>query len=179
MVFPHFRVGLGYDVHRLVAGRRLVLGGVELDFHLGLEGHSDADAVLHAVMDALLGAAALGDIGAHFPPSDPAWRDADSLDLLRRVGRLVAAADYAIGNLDVMVLAEAPRLAPHISAMRMRIAGALDINAEAVAIKATTNERLGFVGRGEGIAAMAVALLWRLPPADGLQPADVIDLRRH
>ena len=155
------RVGLGYDVHRLSAGRRLVLGGVEIAHPLGLDGHSDADVVLHALMDALLGAAALGDIGQHFPPGDPRWRDADSLDLLTRVVTLLREAGWAVGNVDVAVLAERPKLLPHVPLMRERIAARLGVGADAVGIKATTNERLGFVGREEGIAAHAVALIQR------------------
>ncbi len=155
------RVGVGYDVHRLVRGRRLVLCGVELESDVGLEGHSDADVALHALCDALLGAAARGDIGHHFPPGDERWRDADSLDLLRRVGEQLG--DYAIGNVDVTVIAERPRLAPHVEAMRTRLADALGIGVGRVSVKATTNEGLGFIGRGEGIAALAVATISRTP----------------
>lgn len=155
------RVGVGYDVHRLVRGRRLVLCGVELESDVGLEGHSDADVALHALCDALLGAAARGDIGHHFPPDDERWRDADSLDLLRRVGEQLG--DYAIGNVDVTVIAERPRLAPHVEAMRTRLADALGIGVGRVSVKATTNEGLGFIGRGEGIAALAVATISRTP----------------
>ena len=155
------RVGVGYDVHRLVRGRRLVLCGVELESDMGLEGHSDADVALHALCDALLGAAARGDIGHHFPPGDERWRDADSLDLLRRVGEQLG--DYAIGNVDVTVIAERPRLAPHVEAMRTRLADALGIGVGRVSVKATTNEGLGFIGRGEGIAALAVATISRTP----------------
>lgn len=155
------RVGVGYDVHRLVRGRRLVLCGVEIESDVGLEGHSDADVALHALCDALLGAAARGDIGHHFPPGDERWRDADSLDLLRRVGEQLG--DYAIGNVDVTVIAERPRLAPHVEAMRTRLADALGIGVGRVSVKATTNEGLGFIGRGEGIAALAVATISRTP----------------
>lgn len=152
------RVGIGYDVHRLVAGRPLVLGGVSIPSSLGLEGHSDADVLLHALMDALLGAAGLGDIGEHFPPSDARWRDADSRDLLARVRALIDER-FRIGNVDLVLLAEAPRIAPYRAAMRTEVARALGISEGAVNLKATTNERLGFVGRGEGLAALAVALL--------------------
>jgi 2-C-methyl-D-erythritol 2,4-cyclodiphosphate synthase len=153
------RVGTGYDVHRLVPGRRLVLGGVEIPHALGLDGHSDADVALHALCDALLGAAALGDIGQHFPPSDERWRGADSLDLLRRVVGLVAERGYRVGNVDVTVVAEQPKIAPHAGSMRQRIADALGVGADDVSIKATTNEHLGFVGRQEGIAAIATAII--------------------
>ncbi len=153
------RIGVGYDSHRVAPGRRLVLGGVEVPHALGLAGHSDADALAHAVTDAVLGAAALGDIGAHFPPSDERWRDADSLELLRRAVALAAAAGWAVGNVDVTVICEAPRLGAHVPAMRERLAAALGVAAGAVSIKAKTNEGMGWVGRGEGLAAMAVALL--------------------
>lgn len=156
-----FRTGIGYDVHRLVEGRRLVLGGVEIPFDRGLEGHSDADVLLHAIADALLGAAGLGDIGAHFPPDDPAWKDADSVDLLRRVADRVADAGWAIENVDATLLAEAPRIRPHVEAMTRTIASALRVPAASVSVKATTSEGIGFVGRGEGMAAMAVAALGR------------------
>ncbi len=153
------RIGLGYDVHRLVPGRRLVLGGVEIPFHLGLAGYSDADVALHALCDALLGAAALGDIGQHFPPGDPRFRDIDSRRLLQQVGRLIADLPARVVNVDLVVLAEQPRLAPYIPAMRSAIAAALGISPAQVSVKAATNEGLGFVGRGEGIAAYAVALI--------------------
>ncbi|MGK7312598.1 MAG: 2-C-methyl-D-erythritol 2,4-cyclodiphosphate synthase [Candidatus Longimicrobiales bacterium M2_2A_002] len=153
------RAGIGYDSHRFAEGRRLVLGGVEIPHGRGLAGHSDADAVAHAVADALLGAAALGDIGAHFPPEDEAWRDADSIALLRRVTERVRGAGYRPSNVDVTVVCEAPRLAPHIEAMRDRLAGALGLDRGAVAVKATTNEGMGWIGRGEGIGALAVAML--------------------
>lgn len=157
------RVGIGYDTHRFAPGRRLVVGGVEIAHDLGLEGHSDADVLLHAIADAILGAAALGDIGQHFPPSDERYRDADSQDLLREAVRLVHAASWAVGNVDATILAEAPRMAPHTLLMRQRIAACLAIAPEAVSIKATTNEGMGAIGRGEGIAAMATATL--LPTA--------------
>ncbi len=153
------RVGIGYDVHRFGPNRPLILGGVRIDYPLGLEGHSDADVAVHAAMDAILGALALGDIGLHFPPDDPRFADASSLDLLRQVRELVQQHGWGIANLDVSVIAEAPRLAPHVLEMRQRIAAAAGIPPHCVSVKATTNERLGFVGRGEGIAAMAVALL--------------------
>ena len=155
------RVGNGYDIHRLVAGRPLILGGVRLEHPegLGLEGHSDADVLVHALMDALLGALSLGDIGLHFPPSDPRWKGADSLELLGRVRDLVRERGWRVENVDTVVVAERPRLGPHIAAMRAAIAQALEIDAGQVGVKATTNERLGPTGREEGIAAHAVALL--------------------
>ena len=154
-----YRVGFGYDAHRLVPGRRLVLGGVEIPHDLGLEGHSDADVLLHALCDALLGAAGLGDLGDHFPPGDPRWRDADSADLLRQVMRLVEAAGYGPINCDLTLLAEAPRIAPHRQRMRERIGELTGLDVGCIGVKATTNEGLGAVGRREGMAAMAVALL--------------------
>ena len=153
------RIGHGYDVHRLVPGRKLILGGVELPFEKGLLGHSDADVLTHAVMDALLGAAALGDIGKLFPDSDPAYEGADSLVLLGWVTEVLAEHGYRIGNVDATVLAQRPRLAPHIPAMRERLAVAMGISVEQVSVKATTEEGLGFTGTGEGIAAHAVALI--------------------
>ncbi|HEX5504237.1 MAG TPA: 2-C-methyl-D-erythritol 2,4-cyclodiphosphate synthase [Thermomicrobiales bacterium] len=156
------RVGIGYDVHRFAPGRRLVLGGVVIPHDRGLLGHSDADVVLHAVMDALLGAAALGDIGRHFPPDDPAYRDSDSRALLAAVRDLLAGAGWRPVNVDCTVLAERPRIAPHVAAMRAAIGAALGLPADCVGVKATTNEGLGFVGREEGIAAFAVALIERV-----------------
>jgi 2-C-methyl-D-erythritol 2,4-cyclodiphosphate synthase/2-C-methyl-D-erythritol 4-phosphate cytidylyltransferase len=153
------RVGVGYDVHRFADGRKLVLGGVEIPHERGLAGHSDADVLLHAIADAILGAAALGDIGQHFPPSDERFRDADSQDLLRECVRLAREAGWAPSNIDATVIAEAPRLAPHMPAMRQRIATCLAIAPEAVGVKATTNEGMGAIGRGEGIAALAVVTL--------------------
>ena len=153
------RIGHGYDVHRLVAGRRLILGGVEIPYEKGLLGHSDADVLTHAVMDALLGAAALGDIGKHFPDSDPAYAGADSIALLRRVGALLAQAGWRAENIDATVLCQAPKLAPHIPAMRRHLAEALGLAEGEVSVKATTEEGLGFTGSGEGIAAHAVCLL--------------------
>ncbi len=154
------RVGHGFDVHRLVAGRPLVIGGVEIPFEKGLEGHSDADVLVHAIMDALLGAAGLGDIGQHFPPSDDKYKDADSLDLLRDVWRMVQAAGYrVVVNIDATIVAQRPRFSEHIPAMCERIAKVLGSDTSRINIKATTTERLGFVGREEGIAAEAVCLI--------------------
>ena len=153
------RIGQGYDVHRLVAERPLILGGIEIPYEKGLLGHSDADVLLHAISDALLGAAALGDIGAHFPDSDPAYRGADSAELLRAVGGLIRASGYEIGNIDSTVVCQAPKLAPHIASMRARIAEVLALPVGAVSVKASTEEQMGFTGRGEGIAAHAVCLL--------------------
>ena len=153
------RIGQGYDVHRLVEGRKLILGGVEIEYDKGLLGHSDADVLVHAIMDALLGAAALGDIGKLFPDSDPAYEGADSLALLREVGKRLGAEGFEIGNLDSTVIAQAPKLAPHIQRMRANIAAALDVDVARVSVKATTEERLGFTGSGQGIAAQAVALI--------------------
>ncbi|MDR3590114.1 MAG: 2-C-methyl-D-erythritol 4-phosphate cytidylyltransferase [Negativicutes bacterium] len=150
------RVGMGYDVHRLVPGRKLILGGLDLPFELGLEGHSDADVLLHAIKDALLGAAALGDIGRHFPDSDPAYKGASSLKLLEEVGRLLAARGWRANNIDAVVVAEKPKLAPYIPAMNANIAAALGLAPEQVNVKATTTEGLGFTGRKEGIAAYAM-----------------------
>ena len=153
------RIGIGYDIHRFGPGRALVLGGVTLPGETGLAGHSDADVVLHAIIDALLGAAALGDIGTHFPADDPEWKDADSSLLLERTLTLVRNAGYEVENVDVTVVAEKPRLAPHIAALRARMAELIGVSEAAVSVKATTNEGIGDVGRGEGIAAVAVALL--------------------
>ena len=153
------RIGNGFDVHALVAGRPLIIGGVRIPFDRGLEGHSDADVLLHAIADAILGALALGDLGAHFPDTEARWKDADSLRLLSHVAGLMASTDYAIGNVDATVVAEAPRLAPFIAAMRTNVATAVGCNIVHISIKATTTERLGFTGRGEGIAAFASVLL--------------------
>ena len=153
------RIGHGYDVHRLVPGRKLILGGVEVPYERGLLGHSDADVLTHAIMDALLGAGALGDIGQLFPDNDPAYEGADSLLLLRRVINVLGEHGYAVGNVDATVLAQRPKLAPHIQAMRRAIAEAMDIPVDRVSVKATTEEGLGFTGAGEGIAAHAVALI--------------------
>ncbi len=155
------RIGNGYDIHRLVPGRPLILGGVRLEHPdgLGLDGHSDADVLVHALIDALLGALSLGDIGLHFPPDDPRWKGADSLKLLEQVIALVRERGWQVTNLDTVVVAERPKLKPHIAAMRSAIAIALGVEPEQVGIKATTNERLGPTGREEGIACHAVALL--------------------
>ena len=153
------RIGHGYDVHRLVAEHPLILGGVTIPYERGLLGHSDADVLAHAVMDALLGAAALGDIGGMFPDSDERWRGADSLRLLEQVTARLAENGWAIGNVDATVLAQAPKLAPHIPEMRRRLAAAMGIDVTQVSVKATTEEHLGFTGAGEGMACHAVALL--------------------
>ena len=155
------RAGIGFDSHRLVPGRRLLLGGVEVPAERGLEGHSDADVLAHAVIDALLGAAGLGDIGEHFPDSDERWRDADSMGLLREAVAMVGGRGLAIVNVDCTVVMQAPRLAPHRGAIRASLAGALGIASEDVNVKASTGEEMGFVGRGEGVAALAVAMLER------------------
>ena len=151
------RTGIGYDCHRFESGRRLVLGGVELEHDRGLSGHSDADALTHAVIDALLGACALGDIGQHFPDTDPAFAGADSLELLRATGALVRAAGFVVLNVDATVVIERPRLAPARERMRANLAGALGVDVDRVSVKATRGEGMGFVGREEGIAALAVA----------------------
>ena len=153
------RVGLGYDIHRLAAGRRLVLGGVAIEHPTGLAGHSDGDVLTHAIMDALLGAAGLGDLGKHFPSDDPAYEGADSLGLLRTVGSLVGGAGHVVASVDATVIAQAPRLAPHIEAMRAKVAGAIGIDTDRVSVKATTNDGLGVVGAEQAIAAIATALL--------------------
>ena len=155
------RIGNGFDVHALVAGRRLVLGGVTVPFDRGLAGHSDADVLLHAICDAILGAIGAGDIGRHFPDTDPAYKDADSRVLLRRVWQRACAAGCVLGNVDATVVAQAPRLAPHIPQMVANIAADLDATIDQVNVKATTTEGLGFAGRGEGIAALATVLLLR------------------
>ena len=154
-----FRIGHGYDVHKLVEGRKLILGGVEIPHTVGLLGHSDADVLTHALMDALLGAAALGDIGHLFPDHDPAYAGADSLRLLESVMENIRAAGYVVSNVDCTVLAQAPKLAPHIGTMRERLAAAMGVAVDQVSVKATTEEGLGFTGAKEGIAAHAVALL--------------------
>ena len=154
-----YRIGHGYDVHRLVEGRPLILGGEPIPFDRGLDGHSDADVVLHALGDALLGAAGLGDIGEHFPPGDPQWKDADSAELLARIVREAASAGFEVVNCDLTVIAEAPSLEPFKASIRERIAGLLGVDSGAVGFKATTHEGLGAIGGGEGIAATAVVLL--------------------
>lgn len=153
------RVGSGFDVHALVAGRPLVIGGVAIPFDRGLEGHSDADVLLHAIADAVLGALALGDLGAHFPDTDPRWKGASSRVLLREVAAMMKVNGWRVGNVDATVVAQAPRLAPYVPAMREAIAADLGCTAEQVSVKATTTERLGFTGRGEGIAAQAAATI--------------------
>lgn len=158
---PDIRIGQGYDVHPLKPGRRLMLGGVEIPSDQGLDGFSDADVVLHALGDALLGAAGLADLGEHFPPGDPEWKDADSGDLLQRIVGMVREKGFEIGNCDVTVIAEVPRIAPFREPMRARIADLLRLEVDCVSVKATTHEGLGSLGRGEGIAALAVALLRR------------------
>ena len=153
------RIGTGYDVHKLVEGRKLIIGGVEIPYEKGLLGHSDADVLVHAIMDALLGAAALGDIGKHFPDSDPKYKGADSLMLMREVRRILSENGFEVGNVDATIIAQAPKMSPHIDTMRRNIAAALGLDVSLVSVKATTEERLGFTGRGEGISAQAVALI--------------------
>ena len=153
------RIGHGYDVHRLVEGRKLIMGGVDIPYEKGLLGHSDADVLLHAIMDALLGAAAMGDIGAHFPDNDPRYAGADSMMLTRHVAKLLHDTGYSIVNIDATVIAQAPKLAPYIPTMRQNIADALGIDISQVSVKATTEERLGFTGDGLGISAHAVCLI--------------------
>lgn len=154
-----YRIGNGYDVHRLVEGRKLILGGVEIPHPRGLDGYSDADALLHALCDALLGACGAGDIGKHFPDTDPQWKDVSSLLLLQKVGAIVGERGYQVANADCTIVAQQPKLAPHMDAMKANIANALNLETHRINIKATTTETLGFTGREEGIAAMAVALL--------------------
>ena len=156
------RIGHGYDVHRLVEGRDLIIGGVKIPYEKGLLGHSDADVLTHAVMDALLGAAALGDIGKHFPDTDPAYKGADSLKLAQHVAKLLQDEGYRIGNIDATVIAQAPKLATHIPLMKQNLARALDCDADQINVKATTEEHLGFTGEGLGIAAHAVCLIERI-----------------
>lgn len=153
------RIGMGYDVHRLVEGRKLIIGGVDIPYEKGLLGHSDADVLLHAIMDALLGAAALGDIGKHFPDTDPAYKGISSIKLLEHVGKLLEENLFLIENIDATIIAQAPKMRPHIDAMRENIANALGIETEQVNVKATTEEGLGFTGAGEGISAQAVCML--------------------
>ena len=160
------RIGHGYDSHRFAGGRKLILGGIEIPHDLGLAGHSDADAVAHAVTDALLGAAGMGDIGRHFPPSDEQWKDADSMQLLGQVVRLLEGRNYQPVNVDVTVVAESPKIGPHADAMRERLAGVLRISPENVSVKGKTNEGMGWVGRGEGIAVFAVALVDHMEDMD-------------
>ena len=155
------RIGQGFDVHAFAPGDHLMLGGVHIPWHRGVAAHSDGDVVLHALCDALLGALGLGDVGRHFPPGDPQWKGADSMDLLARVQAMVAAAGWRAGNVDLTLVCEAPRIAPHAAAMQQRIAKQLGIAAADVSVKATTTERLGFCGREEGVAALAAVLLVR------------------
>jgi 2-C-methyl-D-erythritol 2,4-cyclodiphosphate synthase len=161
------RIGTGFDVHAFAAGRALVIGGVTIPHDRGLLGHSDADVLLHAIADAVLGALALGDIGTHFPDTDPRWKGADSRRLLREVVGLAAEQRYRVGNVDTTVIAQAPRLAPHVKAMRANIASDLGCEVTCVSVKATTTERLGFTGREEGIAAMASVLLFAMEDGTG------------
>ncbi len=153
------RIGTGYDVHRLVPGRKCIIGGVDIPYEKGLDGHSDADVLLHAISDALLGAAALGDIGKWFPDTDPEWEGADSLKLLARVGEILSENRFLIENIDSTIIAQAPKMRPYIDRMRQNIASALGLDISQVSVKATTEEHLGFTGRGEGISAQAAALL--------------------
>lgn len=153
------RIGTGYDVHRLKEGRALILGGVKIPYELGLDGHSDADVLAHAIMDALLGAAAMGDIGKLFPDTDPEWEGADSICLLREVGIRIREKGYQVSNIDSTIIAQRPKMMPYLTKMRENIAGALGISIDAVSVKATTEEHLGFTGEGLGISAQAVALI--------------------
>jgi 2-C-methyl-D-erythritol 2,4-cyclodiphosphate synthase len=153
------RVGIGYDSHRFAPGRPLILGGVRIPHDQGLAGHSDADVVAHAVTDAILGAAALGDIGSHFPPDDERWSGADSIEMLRSAVRILEERNFQVVNVDVTLVLEAPKLRPHVDAMRARLADALQISPDNVSVKGKTNEQMGWIGRGEGIAGMAVALI--------------------
>jgi 2-C-methyl-D-erythritol 2,4-cyclodiphosphate synthase len=162
------RVGIGYDSHRFAAGRPLVLGGVGIPDHPGLAGHSDGDAIVHAVIDALLGAACAGDIGSHFPPSDERWKDADSIDLLRRTMGLLEGRNYQVVNVDVVVVCESPRIGPHAQAIRQRLGEVLSIGPEHVSVKGKTNEGMGWIGAGEGLAVHAVALVDTIREPAGL-----------
>jgi 2-C-methyl-D-erythritol 2,4-cyclodiphosphate synthase len=157
-----YRIGVGYDSHRTVEGRRLILGGEHIPSTVGLKGHSDGDALCHAITDAILGAAGLGDIGRHFPDTDPQYRDADSLELLRRAFTMVHDAGFVVESIDAVVIAEGPKLAAHVDRIRARLAGALQISMDAVGVKGKTNEGMGEIGRGEGMAVHAVALLRKL-----------------
>ena len=159
-----FRIGEGYDVHRLTEGRKLILGGVDIPFTKGLDGHSDADVLVHAIMDALLGAAALGDIGKLFPDNDDAYLGADSIELLKKVVKVISDKGYNIVNIDSTIIAQKPKLAPYIDSMRANIAAAMGADKDAVSVKATTEEGLGFTGTGEGIAARAIALIEKKAP---------------
>ena len=154
------RIGMGYDVHKMVEGRDMIIGGVKIDYELGLLGHSDADVLTHAIMDALLGAAALGDIGKHFPDNDPAYKGANSIELLKKVGELLRENGFTIANIDSTIIAQKPKMAPHIDNMRANIANALDIDVSQVGVKATTEEGLGFTGALQGISSQAIALIY-------------------
>lgn len=153
------RIGMGYDVHKLTEGRRLIIGGVAIPYEKGLLGHSDADVLVHAIMDAVLGAAALADIGTHFPDTDPAYEGASSIELLERVGRLIKEQGYSVGNIDAVIIAQQPKMRPYIDSMRQNIAAALGIEKGQINVKATTEEGLGFTGQGAGISAQAICLL--------------------
>lgn len=153
------RIGMGYDVHRLVPERKLILGGVDIPYELGLLGHSDADVLLHAIMDSLLGAASLGDIGKHFPDTDDRFKGISSIELLKEVGKLISEKGYKIGNIDATIIAQKPKMAPHIPLMRENIASALNIDLEQINVKATTEEGLGFTGEGKGISSQSICLL--------------------
>lgn len=169
----NMRIGMGYDVHKLVADRKLILGGVEIPYEKGLLGHSDADVLVHAIMDALLGAAALGDIGKHFPDTDQAYKDADSMELLGEVGALIDRENMLIGNIDATVIAQKPKLSPYIYQMRQNVAKVLGVDINQVNIKATTEEGLGFTGSGEGISAQAICLLETVNNFDYRMNSDV------
>ena len=166
------RVGLGYDVHKLVEGRDLILGGVNIPYEKGLLGHSDADVLVHAIMDALLGAAAMGDIGKHFPDTDPAYKGADSLKLLEHVGKILEEHLYVIENIDATIIAQRPKMAPHILAMRENVARTLGIDVDQVNIKATTEEGLGFTGNGEGISSQAICAIEKITNMTSYKVAD-------
>lgn len=157
----NFRIGNGYDIHAFAPGRKLILGGVEIPHELGLLGHSDADVLLHSISDALLGALSLGDIGKHFPDTDPLYKNADSLDLLKKVSALVHDREFEVGNIDATIIAESPKMQPYIMEMRENIADALSCDKEKISVKATTHEKLGALGRSEGIAVLSIALLFR------------------
>ena len=163
------RIGTGYDSHRFDADRELVLGGVLIPGHAGLTGHSDGDAVAHAIIDAILGAAAAGNVGAHFPPTDESWKDADSIDLLQRSVEILSERGYQVSNVDATVVCETPRIAPYAEAMRERLATAMEVAVSQVSIKGKTNEHMGWIGRGEGLAVHAVALIERIPTSGSAQ----------
>jgi len=163
------RIGTGYDSHRFDEDRELVLGGVLIPGHAGLTGHSDGDAVAHAIIDAILGAAAAGNVGAHFPPTDDSWKDADSIDLLRRSVEILSERGYHVSNIDATVVCETPRIALYAEAMRERLATAMEVAVSQVSIKGKTNEHMGWIGRGEGLAVHAVALIERIPTSGGAQ----------